>query len=55
MGPLEVNEETRRELVDHANAGGGLQWGTDQEVKSSTERVSELLQLIVSLRDYQYA
>jgi uncharacterized protein (DUF1800 family) len=55
MGPLEVNEETRRELVDHASAGGGLQWGTDQEVKSSTERVSELLQLIVSLRDYQYA
>jgi hypothetical protein len=54
MGPLEVNEETRRELVDHASAGG-LQWGTDQEVKSSTERVSELLQLIVSLRDYQYA
>jgi hypothetical protein len=55
MGPLEVNEETRRELVDHASAGGGLQWGTDQEVKASTERVSELLQLIVSLRDYQYA
>jgi hypothetical protein len=55
MGPLEVNEETRKELVDHASAGGALKWGTNQEAKESTERVSEMLQLIVSLRDYQYA
>ena len=55
MGPLEVNEETRLELMDHANAGGNLSWGTQQDSAASTQRISELLQLIVSLRDYQYA
>jgi hypothetical protein len=55
MGPLEVNQETRQELVEHANAGGALSWTTQQDAQQSKERVSELLQLIVSLRDYQYA
>ena len=55
MGPLEVNEGTRRELVEHASTEGTLRWGTDQEATSSTDRVAEMLPLIVSLRDYQYA
>ena len=55
MGPLEVNQETRQELVDHASAGGTLAWDTEPEAAASTERVSEMLQLIVSLRDYHYA
>ena len=54
MGPLEVDEDTRKELVDHSGVGGVLSWGGDQD-SASAERVSELLQLIVSLRDYQYA
>ena len=53
MGPLEVNQETRQELVDHAQINGDLNWGNESE--TSSERVSEMLQLIVSLRDYQYA
>ena len=52
MGPLEVNAETRQELVDHAATGGALTW---DNASASADRVSELLQLIVSLRDYQYA
>ena len=55
MGPLEVSRETRQELVDHASSGGPLQWGTEEESEGSNGRVSEMLQLIVSLRDYQYA
>lgn len=55
MGPLEVNPETRQELIDHASPGGSLTWGDQQQTAASSERVSELLQLIVSLRDYQYA
>jgi uncharacterized protein (DUF1800 family) len=55
MGPLEVNEETRQELVDHASPGGALSWSTEQDAEKSSDRVSEMLQLIVSLRDYQYA
>ena len=55
MGPLDVGPDTRQELVDHAAPRGNLQWGTEQQNADSSERVSEMLQLIVSLRDYQYA
>jgi uncharacterized protein (DUF1800 family) len=55
MGPLEVDQETRQELIDHASVDGNLSWGVGQESAKSNERVSEMLQLIVSLRDYQYA
>jgi uncharacterized protein (DUF1800 family) len=55
MGPLEVDQDTRRELVEHANVGGPVCWGTEEESTSSTERLTEMLQLIVSLRDYLYA
>jgi uncharacterized protein (DUF1800 family) len=55
MGPLEVNAETRQELIAHVQNGGAVKWGNALEIGASTERVTELLQLIVSLRDYQYA
>ena len=51
MGPLEVDGDTRQELIEHAGVSGPLTWN-DQ---AAGERVSEMLQLIVSLRDYQYA
>jgi len=54
MGPLELSQETRQELVDHASVSGDLAWGGEKE-EASTARVSEMLQLIVSLRDYMYA
>jgi hypothetical protein len=50
-----VNAETRQELIAHVQNGGAVQWGNAPEIGASTERVTELLQLIVSLRDYQYA
>ena len=55
MGPLDVNQGARQELVDHAAATGQLRWGTDDNVSTSTGRVTEMLQLVVSLRDYQHA
>ncbi len=55
MGPLEVSKETKDELASHAGASGALRWEGEQEAGVSTERVGEMLQLIVSLRDYQYA
>ena len=54
MGPLQVGEGTHQQLVEHANDSGVLRWGTEQEAASSTVRASEMLQLIVSLREYQY-
>ena len=55
MGPLEVSQESRQELVEHATVGGALGWNTEQESSQSGRRVGEMLQLIVSLRDYQHA
>ncbi len=54
MGPLEVYPETRNELTGYINEGGDFAWDTPEEVESSMARVSELLQLIVALREYQY-
>ena len=51
MGPLDVSHETRRKLADHASAGGDLRWSTEQDAGISNERVGEMLQLIVSLRE----
>ena len=55
MGPLDIGPDTRTELVDHANASGPLSWGPEGDGATATGRVTEMLQLIVSLRDYQYA
>ena len=55
MGPLDVDQKTRQEMVNHAGASGNLRWSTEQEAGVSTDRAKEMLQLIVSLRDYQYA
>ncbi len=55
MGPLEVTNESRDELIGFVGEGGDFSWGNESSVAESTRRVSELLQLIVSLREYQYA
>lgn len=55
MGPLEVREENRQQLVGHASETGPLSWGTDHEAAASIQRIAEMLQLIVATREYQYA
>ena len=55
MGPLEVNPESHVELVGFVSEGGDFSWDSADSIEKSTVRVSELLQLIVSLREYQYA
>jgi uncharacterized protein (DUF1800 family) len=52
MGPLEISDDSRAELVGHATEDGPIQWGNNG---NSDHRVGEMLQLIVSLRDYQFA
>ena len=51
MGPLEVRSENRQELVSHAGEAGVLHWND----ANASDRVCEMLQLTVSLREYQYA
>ena len=55
LGILEVEEGNRQQLVEHAIEGGPLRWSTQQEEVASAERVGEMLQLAVSLREYLYA
>ena len=55
LGPLEVAGESRKELVEFVSESGGVAWDTAENIAAATGRVGELLQLIVSLREYQYA
>jgi len=54
IGPLEVRPETRQQLVDHASEEGPLSWDAEQDADTSRARVGEMLQLIASLREFQY-
>ena len=55
IGPLEVDEDTRRELLTQAERGGELRWDTEQEASASEERVGVMLALIAASREYQFA
>ena len=45
MGPVNVSEATRRELVGHATTDGELRFGTREEDRSSSERCRSSLPL----------
>jgi hypothetical protein len=53
MGPLTVAESTRQELMAHAATEGDLYFGADDAM--AVARVRDMLQLIVSMREYQLA
>ena len=55
LGPLDVVPESRRELIDFAKEHGEFRWDSEDATRASINKVSELLQLIVALREYQYA
>jgi len=55
LGPLEVSEQTRRELLAQAEEEGDLRWQTEQESRASTQRVGVMLALISASREYQFA
>ena len=54
MGPLEVDESTRRELVAHAESVGPIAWATDEEYAGFSRRVGDMLGLIAATVEYQY-
>ena len=54
LGPVDVNSETKTELIDHAALQGDLEWDNSNE-EASARRVTEILQLIVATREYQFA
>ena len=52
LGPLQAQDDNRQQLVSHAREKGTLTWGDDVAAR---DRIGEMLQLVVSLREYQYA
>ncbi len=54
LGPLTVEPEVRQRLVEHAREGGSVRWSPGSEASLSEKRVGEMLQMIASLREFQY-
>ena len=54
IGPVEVNEQTRSSLIDHARRGGELARSTEVERNSFAQRVGQMLQMIVATPEYQF-
>ena len=54
MGPISVSDSTRQDLLGHALAGGELRFGSEGQDRASAERIRQMLQLIVTTREYQF-
>ena len=54
IGPLEVSEQTRSELVSHAEDEGPVSWACDEESEVSSRRVGDMLSLIAATTEYQF-
>ena len=55
LGPVEVAEDTRDELLALANKNGELRWDTEEERDTSSQRVGDMLALVTSTKEYQFA
>ncbi len=55
LGPLEVADSTRQELISMAERGGELCWDSDEDSRTSAGRVADMLALIAAAREYQMA
>ncbi len=51
---LDVTDETRSELIEHAYGEGDLEFGTDQQSEASVKRVLQMVSLAVATREYQF-
>ncbi|PZC43016.1 MAG: Uncharacterized conserved protein, DUF1800 family [Chloroflexi bacterium] len=54
IGPLQVSEQTRAELISHAEGDGALSWAGDDDYAASAQRVGEMLALIAATPEYQF-
>jgi hypothetical protein len=55
MGPLTIPDESRAELLDHARNLGDFDWDDERPGQGGETKLTEILQLVVSLREYQFA
>ena len=55
LGHVAVSEATRADLVAHAEAAGTLSFGAEEEAAASSEKISQLLQVMTATTEYQLA
>ena len=55
VGPIEVSDGTRAELLDQARSDGDLIWDSEEDAARSEKRVGVMLALIAASRDFQFA
>ena len=55
LGPLEMSARGRQELIEHAAEEGEIQFGSEEDDRHAIGRISEMLQLVASTREYQLA
>ena len=54
MGPLEVSDETRKELIAQAESEGPISWSAEDVNPGLSRRVAGTLALIAATREYQF-
>ena len=54
IGPLNVDDATREELIAHAQKGGELRHGSGSEQSEFTRRTGEMFQMIASTAEFQF-
>jgi hypothetical protein len=55
IGPLEVNQSTRQELLTQAQEDGDLKWDTAEEDAAAERRIGIMLAMVAASREYQFA
>ena len=55
VGPMEVGQQTRQQLLGQAEEGGDIRWSTEEEATASERRVAVTLALIAASGEYQFA
>lgn len=55
VGPLEIESATRDALIAHAQTEGVLDWSSEEASEISSARVVQMLTLVVSAREFQFA
>jgi len=55
LGPMVIRDDTKQELTAQAKEWGQISWDSDANAKLADTRTSQMLQLIVATREYQFA
>jgi hypothetical protein len=54
LGPVEVGDDTKKELTDQAKAWGEIRWDSEAAAQNAAQRATQMLQLIAATREYQF-